>query len=269
MKSRESHGSPVNMSRRARKKFGAAPAKYHGSAPNPRANQMALALPHGKCYFISMHKSGCSTLGICATIVWVAQFLACLPGFCSWEHLSVGSLLPMLMATISALGLGIVIGGYLLLKKSHTDSSRRNLVYSLAGLSLLWVCYCWADARPTKNFERRVTHPIPNGITDLKVKGFSTFGAQWSFEFQADADAIAAIVKGRKLELDSSNSVLENLRQKREPLTPDCVKDPNTDAQISYYEAKIPESDEHRGRTFWLAYHAARKRAWFLYYAPM
>ncbi len=145
---------------------------------------------------------------------------------------------------------------------------RRNLVYVVTGISVLWLAYSWDGSRALRNFEHRVVAPIPSGITNIQAHGFSTFGGQWSFEFQTDEAGVDAIVQERKLIFDPTTAVLEALRDMKEPLIAEWVKR-NEAADIAYFEARVPETDHSRGRTFWLAYQPAQKRAWFLYYAPM
>jgi hypothetical protein len=223
--------------------------------------------PEGKETFF-MHKSGCLTFTISVAIIWLVQFLVFLPDFCSWDYIHIGYFMPMLAATASSLVLGFGIGAYLLATRNRPASWRKNLVYVVTGIGVLWLAYSWDGSRALRNFEHRVVAPIPSGITNIQARGSTIFGAEWSFEFQTDEAGLAAIVEARKLIVDPTTTVMEALRDMKEPLIPEWVKR-NEAADITYYDARVPETDHSRGRTFWLAYQPAQKRAWFLYYAPM
>jgi hypothetical protein len=216
-----------------------------------------------------MHKSGCLTLTISVVVIWLALFLALLPSFCSWDYIHIGYFVPMLMATACSVVLGVVIGLYLVATRNRPPFWRRNLVFVVTGISLLWLAYSWDGSRVLRNFEHRVVAPIPSGITNIQAHGFGTFGAQWSFEFQTDEAGVEAIVKERKLIFDPTTTVLETLQSMKQPLIPEWVKSAEAGAGTKYYEAKVLETNPNGARTFWLAYQPAQKRAWFMYYAPM
>jgi hypothetical protein len=216
-----------------------------------------------------MHKSGCLTLTISVVVIWLALFVALLPSFCSWDYIHIGYFMPMLVANASSVVLGIGIGLYLVATRNRAVSWRRNLVYVVTGLSLLWLGYSWDGSRALRNFEHRVVAPIPTGITNIQAHGFTIFGAEWSFEFQTDEAGVEAIVQERKLIFDPTTTVLETLQSMKQPLIPEWVKSADAGGGTRYYEGKVPETDSNRARTFWLAHQPTQKRAWFMYYAPM
>lgn len=216
-----------------------------------------------------MGKSAVYSFWISISIVWVAQFVAYLPSFCSWDYLHIGYLLPLIIACGSVVLLGFPFGIYFLLTRKRQDGWRRYFVHSLTGICLAWIAYLWADARPSRNFEDRVTQPIPVGITNLQARGFGTFGAHWAFQFTADRAAIETIVQQRALTLVPAADEIETLRSRKDSLIPAWVIDEAMTNQNQYYSGEIPETENHRRRRFWCVYQPLQQQAWFYYYAPM
>lgn len=133
--------------------------------------------------------------------------------------------------------------------------------------------WLWMDAGTVNRFKSRVMNPIPAGVADVTDKGYSLFGYEWAFEFQADRSSIDAIIGHHDLKAPP----LENLASLHlsaqkgyfgKVLIPAWVADLNGGEALELHLKKTPDSDKSRGRELWLAYNAISNRAWFFYSSP-
>ena len=131
--------------------------------------------------------------------LWLCLFLGSLPAFASREYLMWGVILPLFEATVLTFVFGLIIGALLYLTRRRSNRWRRGFVFLVTATSLGWMFWSWSETTARKKFERRVLNPVPLGVQEIVAKGFSIFGSQWSFEFQADTAAIDSIIEHHQM----------------------------------------------------------------------
>ena len=191
---------------------------------------------------------------------WATQFVGWVPHYGSAEFYGLASFRAFIIASFTTLFFAIFLCAW--------KFSMRWILFG----SLVWMFGLWRDEGNADRFKFRVMIPIPAGVADIRAKGYSLFGNEWAFEFQADRLSINAIIAHHELKPPPIEN-LESLREsaRRNPgeknFVPPWVTDPNGAEQMEFHLKKTPDSDKSRGRTLWLAYRPASKKAWFFYSA--
>lgn len=206
-------------------------------------------------------RSGCCFWGTVG-FFWFTQFVGWVPHYGSSEFYSEAYFFAFFIACFTTLFFSIFLFAW-----------KFSMRWILLG-SLLWMFGLWRGegAGPVGHFKKKVLHPIPVGVGGITAKGYSLFGSEWAFEFQADRSAIDTIIAHHELKPPQRED-LESLREsgRRSPggknFIPPWVTDPNGAEQMEFHLKKTPDSDKSRGRALWLAYRPASKKAWFFYSA--
>ena len=204
-------------------------------------------------------------------IFWLSQFLGILPNFASLDYLKVGFFVPLLSATVLTIGFGIVLGIVLYLTRKRTNRWRWGFLLLMTAVSLGWMFWSWSETTPRKKFAHRVLNPVPLGVQEIVARGYTTFGSQWSFEFQADSAALDSIISHHQMTPQPLEALAE-YREDRFAMVPPWILTATDADGMKIFQRYTPESmspEPRRARTLWLAYFPGQPRAWFWYDAPM